>query len=73
MKIWDTIVSWFVDEFEVEIWYGTHMGTLSSRRKFIMKKILKINANTLVGIDVDGQQIQYVSSTKFNYKITKVK
>ena len=80
-RLWEWIISIFIDEFELIVWFHdetefTDRGNKTIRRTkrtFILKKITKKKPNWIVGKDIFGKPFEIKTVEPFDYQIRKLR
>lgn len=80
-RLWDWVLSLFVDEYVVDIYFTsesleTDKGlktTAVTKKTYHFKSIKWKTQKHLVGVDLDGHRVEIKSTEPFSYTITKVK
>lgn len=80
-RLWEWIISLFVNEYELIVWFHnetvtTDRGTKTLRRTqktFILKSISKKKPNHIVGKDAFGKPFEIKTVEPFDYQIRQVR
>jgi|TARA_R110000803_G_scaffold42597_2_gene91191 hypothetical protein len=80
-RLWEWLISLFVDEFELIVWFHNETeisdrGTKTIKRTmktFILKKITKKKPNWIVGKDAFGKPFEIKTVEPFDYQIRKIR
>ena len=80
-RIWEWIVSLFVNEFELIVWFHsetqiTDRGTKhikKTEKTFLLKKITKKSPKHIIGKDIFGKPFEIKTVEPFDYQIRKLR
>lgn len=80
-RVWEWIVSLFVNEFELIVWFHsetqiTDRGTKHIQRiekTFLLKKITKKSPKHIIGKDIFGKPFEIKTVEPFDYQIRKLR
>ena len=80
-RFWNWIVSLFVEEYELIVWYvheeyDESLGmkvTKRSERKYLLKDISKKSNKHIRGKDINGHRFEIKTVKPFDYQIRKLK
>jgi hypothetical protein len=67
-KIVKFLKDFFLEEYEVSIWYEDPVKVTTYR----LKTIQKLTSNTLKGKDMNGFSVELVVQNPFNYQVKKI-
>ena len=80
-RVWEWIVSLFVNEFELIVWFHSETdiseeGLKTIRRvekTFLLKKITKKSPKHIIGKDIFGKPFEIKTVEPFDYQIRKLR
>lgn len=65
---WNKIKQLFDNRCKVVI-----QGPNQTKRTFNLRRVITLTNTRVVGIDLDGNKVEYQSTEKFNYELVKFK
>ena len=80
-RIWEWLVSLFVNEFELIVWFHSETQITDRgikhikrvERTFLLKKITKKSPKHIKGIDIFGKHFEIKTVEPFDYQIRKLR